>query len=107
MKYLEIKIDKDFNCHDQINIVAAKLTRASSVLAKLGHFVNFSTIKSIYQEVFESHLNYLLLVWVQNANSIKRYLVLQKKSLRIMNFLKRNAHTSNLFKKFKWPEASR
>ena len=50
---------------------------------------------------FESHLiisDYTLLVWTQNANSIKIHLVLQKKSLRIITFLKRNAHISNLFK---------
>ena len=68
------------------------------MLSKIRHFVNFNTLKSIYHAILESHLNYSLTVWAQNANSIKRLLVLQKKSLRIMHFLKRNAHTSNLFK---------
>ena len=40
----------------------------------------------------------MLTVWAQNVNSIKRLLVLQKKSLQIMYFVKRNTHTSNLFK---------
>ena len=68
------------------------------MLSKIRHFVNFNTFKSIYHVILESHLNYSLTVWAQNDNSIKRILVLQKKSLRIMYFLKRNAHTSNLFK---------
>ena len=34
----------------------------------------------------------------QNSNSIKRLLVLQKKSLRIIYFLNHGAHTSHLFR---------
>ena len=71
------------------------------MLSKIRHFANFNTLKSIYQAIFESHLNYSLLVWAQNTNSIKKaFGIAQKKSLRIMNFLKKkkNAHTSNLFK---------
>ena len=40
----------------------------------------------------------MLTNWAKNTNLIKRLLVLQKKSLQIMHFLKRNAHASNLFK---------
>ena len=40
----------------------------------------------------------MLTVWTQNANSIKSFLVLQKKSLWIMHCLKRNVYTSVLFK---------
>ena len=62
------------------------------------HFVNFNTLKSIYNDTLESPLSYLSTVRAQNAHLIKRLLVLQKKYLRIMYFIKRNAHTSNLFK---------
>ena len=44
--------------------------------------------------MFESHLN-LSLAWVQNVNLIKRFLVLQKKPLRITQ---KKPHTSYLFK---------
>ena len=70
------------------------------MLSKIRHFVKFNTLKSIYRVILEFSLNQSLTVWAQNANSIKRLLVLQKKSLRIIHFLKRNAHTSNLFKNF-------
>ena len=68
------------------------------MLSKIRYFVSFNTLKSIYHAILKSHLNHLLTVLTQNAKSIKRLLVLQKKSLRIMHFLKRNAHMSNLFK---------
>ena len=68
------------------------------MLSKIGHFVIFNILKSIYHAIIESHLSYSLTVWAQNANSIKRLLVLQKECLCIMHFLKRNTHTSNLSK---------
>ena len=67
------------------------------MLSKIKHFVNFNTLKSLFHAIFESRVNYSLPVWALNANALKD-LVLQKKSLRIMYFLKRNPHTSNHFK---------
>ena len=80
VKYLGIVIDKNLNWHHQISNVAAKLNRANAMLSKIRHFVNFNTLKSIYHAILESHLNYLLTVWAQDADLIKRLLVLQKKS---------------------------
>ena len=68
------------------------------MLSKVRHFVHKKTLKSIYHAIFESHLFYSCLVWAQNINSIKRLYILQKKSLRLMYFLNRNAHTTPLFK---------
>ena len=47
---------------------------------------------------FLNHTYSIPLVWAQNINSIKRLYILQKKSLRLMYFLNRNAHTTPLFK---------
>ena len=98
VKYLSIKIDENLNWHEQINNVAVKLNRANAMLSKVRHFVHKNTLKSIYHAIFESHLFYSCLVWAQNINSIKRLYILQKKSLRLMYFLNRNAHTTPLFK---------
>ena len=68
------------------------------MLSKVRHFVYKKTLKSIYHAIFESHLFYSCLVWAKNINSIKRLYILQKKSLRVMYFLNRNAHTTPLFK---------
>ena len=91
VKYLGIVIDRNLDWHHQISNVAAKLNRANAMLSKIRHFVNFDTLKSIYHAILEPYLNYSLTVWVQNANLIKKLLFLQKKPLRIMHFLKRNA----------------
>ena len=43
---------------------------------------------------------YSSLVWAQNFNFTKRLFILQKKALRLMFFLRREAHTNPLFKDF-------
>ena len=68
------------------------------MLSKVRQFVYKKTLKSIYHTIFKSHVFYSCLAWAQNINSIKRLFILQKKSLRLMYFLNRNAHTTPLFK---------
>ena len=58
VKYLGIIIDKNLSWHHQISNVAAKLNRTNAMLSKIRHFVNFNTLKSIYQAILESHLIY-------------------------------------------------
>ena len=98
VKYLGIKTDENLNWHEQINNVAVKLNRANAMSSKVRHFVNKKTLKSIYRAIFESYLFCSCLVWAQNINSIKRIYILQKKSLRLIYLLNRNAHTTSLFK---------
>ena len=71
--------------HHQINNVAAKLNRANNMLSRIRNFLNLNTLKSINQAIFESHVNYSLPVWVENSTLVKRFLILQKKSLGIMH----------------------
>ena len=68
------------------------------MLSKVRHFVNFCTIKSIYDAIFEFHSTYSSTVWTQNAKSIKKLLILRMKSLGIIHFLKRSTHKSNFFR---------
>ena len=70
------------------------------MLSKIRHFVDQKTLKAIYHAIFESRLYSSSLVWVQNFNSTKRLFILQKKALRLMFFLRREAHTKPLFQYF-------
>ena len=76
VKYLRIKTDKNLTWRHQIKIneVAAKVNRANTMLSKIRHFVGFKSLKLIYYAIFETHLNYLLLVWAQNDNSVEKHL---------------------------------
>ena len=48
--------------------------------------LDIKTLKSVYYAIFESHLWYASLAWLQNTSSVKRLHLLQKKSLRLMFF---------------------
>ena len=70
------------------------------MLSKIRHFVDQQTSKAIYHAILESHLYSSSLVQAQNFNSTKRLFILQKEALRLMFFLRREAHTNALFKDF-------
>ena len=53
-------------------------------------------LRNIYFAIFNSHLNYSCIVWVQNINTVKRLIILQKKALRIMHFKHQLFHSSPL-----------
>ena len=61
-------------------------------------YVSLKILRSIYFAIFDSYLSYCCLVWAQNFSTIQRILILQKKGVRIINFQRRNFHTSPLFK---------
>ena len=73
LKYLGVKIDKNLNWHHHINGVA------HAFLFKIRNYVNQRVLRSIYFEIFDSHLIYENLTWAQNSNAIQRIIILQKK----------------------------
>ena len=82
----------------QINQVGFKLNNANAMLSKVRHVFDINTLRSVYYDIFESHLCYASLVLAQNTNSVKRLHLLQKTFLRIMFFQGRNSHTGPLLK---------
>ena len=53
-------------------------------------------LRNIYFAIFNSHLNYSCIAWVQNINTVKMLIILQKKALRIMHFRDQLFHSSPL-----------
>ena len=60
--------------------------------------VSLKKLTSIYFAIFDSYLSYCCLVWAQNCSIIQRIIILQKKTIGIINFQPRNFLTSPLFK---------
>ena len=56
------------------------------MLYKARQFVNERTLISIYHAIFDSHLNYVSIVWDQTKSSIYRIYIIRKKALRTMHF---------------------
>ena len=98
LRYLGIKIDENLNWKVHIHDLASKLNRANAILAKLRHFVNSEILRSTYFAIFHSHLNYVCIAWGLTRFPQQKVSILQKKALRIMNFVSFNAHTTPLFK---------
>ena len=96
--HLGVKIDKHLTWKPHIDGISAKLNKTNAMLSKIRHFVDQKPLKAIYQAIFESHLYSSSLVLALNFNSTKRLFILQKESLRLMFFLRREAHTNPLFK---------
>ena len=100
MKNVGVKTDENLNWKDHIHNIATKLNRANAILFKIGNYVNFNTVKSIYFAIFDSQIKYAnLTIWGQNLNSAFRIVTLQKKATRIMKNQPRNSHSNLLFQK--------
>ena len=98
-RYLCVKIDQHLTWQHHINDLSVKLNRNNALLFKIKTFVDDKISRSIHFAICESNLNYCSLFSAQNYNDINRLVILQKKTLRIMNFQLRNSHTSPLFRK--------
>ena len=61
-------------------------------------YVSLKILRSIYFAIFESYLSYCCIVCALNFSTIQQIVILQKKTVRIINFQPRNFHTSLLFK---------
>ena len=98
VKYLGVKIDTNLSWQYHVNDLSIKLNRANALLFKMRKYVSLKILRSIYFAIFDSYLSYCCLVWAQNCGTIQRIVILQKKTVRIINFQPSNSHTSPLFK---------
>ena len=96
-KYLALNIDRFLHWHDLVNSIAAKLNWANALLLKIRNYVNTKTLRNIYFAILDSHLSYSCIVWAQHINAFSRLIILQKKSLEIMNFKHQLFYSSSFF----------
>ena len=100
-KYLGVLVDKHLSWNMHLEKVAKTLRSTNGMIAKLRHHVPRKTIVMIYQSLFQSHVNYGLVVWGQNLPANNRITKLQKTAVRLMTFSPYNAHTKPLFSTLK------
>ena len=101
VKYLGTRSESNFKWKAITNDIALKLVRADVMLYKVWDFVDAGILKSNYYALFESHIHYACIIWGQNVCTINRLFILQKKALRMIHFIERNAHIAPLFFKSK------
>ena len=96
-RYLGIEINENLNWDMHMHDLTFKLNRANAVLAKLRRFVNSEILRSTCFAIFQSHLNYVCIACELTRFPPQKVSLLQKKALRIMNFVPFNDHTTPLF----------
>ena len=65
VKYLGIKINENFNWKQRIHDIAIRLNRANALLSIIRNYVNKHTLRTNYFATFDSHINYVNLIWGQ------------------------------------------
>ena len=91
VKYLGVKIDTNLSWQYHVNDLSIKLNRANALLFKMRKYVSLNILRSIYFAIFDSYLSYCCLVWAQNHGTIQQTAILQKKTVRTINFQPRNS----------------
>ena len=98
VKYLGMHIDKNLSYDFHIKQLTNKLSRAIGILAKLRNFTSKETLISVYNSIFYSHILYACQVWsLTTKKNLNLISILQKKSIRVINFSPYNSHTNNFF----------
>ena len=89
-KYLGIFFDNKLLWTYQIEHISKKLIKSNALLAKLRHFVGNTTLKNIYNSLFQPHLDYGSLVWGTAAETnLHKLEILRNKAIRIVSFQKK------------------
>ena len=95
--FLGIFLDEHMTWTSHINKIANKIAKSIGILNKLKQYLPSYIFRKLYNSVILPHINYGILVWGFGASRINK---LQKRSIRIINNQKYNAHAEPLFKLF-------
>ena len=88
--FLGIQLSEDLKWNKHQNSISLKLTKTVGVLNRLEYEYPLAILKTLYNTLFLSHLNYGILQWGSETESIHK---VQKRALRIISDNKFNAHT--------------
>ena len=99
-KFLGIELDKHLKWTQQFSKMMSKLSRGVYFLNKVKNFLPHHAMKTLYYSLFQSHLNYGLLIWGSSmtADMEDKLVKMQKKAIRAINKAKYNAHTHDFFR---------
>ena len=98
IKYLGVLIDDNLNWKQQIKEQCSKVARGSWALNQLKHFVDEQTLRSVYQCLVYSHLQYCISSWgTASKSTLAPLFILQKRSIRLLTGSGYRKHTNPLF----------
>ena len=91
------------NWKEHILNMFKKITKSIGIICKLRYFVNTQTLVQLYYAIVYPFLTYDCMVWGSTyCSNIKPLEILQKRTIRIINLAKFDAHSTPLFAKLKF-----
>ena len=93
--FLGLTLDSSLSFKFHLIKIGNKISRIIGLLHKLKHIFPSYLLRTIYNSLILSHMNYSLLAWGANCHSIE---LLQKKAVRVINFKSPLAHTEPILK---------
>ena len=101
-KYLGVILDHKLIYGDHIKQVKSKLIKGNVILAKVRHFITPDILFNTYNAHIQPHIDYGQNIWGLAAQTHLNDIVRQQeKSIRIINFKKKNDEVKPLFKQTK------
>ena len=95
--FLGLTINEYIDWTSHSNKIAHKISRTLGVMNRLKHELPYNALKTIYNSLILSHVQFNITAWGYDFNRIFK---LQKRTLRIMmTCTKCNAHTDPIYKK--------
>ena len=99
IKFLGVYIDHKLNWKFHINYISDKLAKSVGILCKARKVLTKSVLLDLYYAFCFPYFSFGNIVWASNyKTNIYPLVVLQKKLVRIINFMKPTEHTALIFK---------
>ena len=98
-KFLGVYFDENMTWKTHIAAVERKLSSAAGMIYRVRSFLNFHTLKLLYNSFVQSHINYANLAWAStNKTKLLRIFVKQKQISRMIFYKNRSEHSRPLLK---------
>ena len=99
IKFLGIFIDEKLSFKDHVNHISGKIGKTVGLLYRLNKFLPNHILRTLYHCLVLPYISYGIEAWfAASQTTTERVSILQKKTIRAINCLPYNAHTSNYFK---------
>ena len=100
--FLGVLIDESLNWKNHINMVKSKLSKVASVIYKVSHCIDCSSMRTLYCSLFLPHLMYCCEIWGNtHVTNIQCIILIQKRVIRLIHGANRWDHTNNLFYEYR------
>ena len=99
IRYLGIMLNSNLNWKSHVNYSSTKIKKSIDILSKMHYLITLDVLINLYYTLIYPFLIYGLVVWGNTyPTNIKPLFILQKRTIRIITFLKFDEHSSQLFK---------